>query len=303
MSNNKLSEIFTVPRGDLMVAGSFYGSKVYTSDKLKESFIKAIETSSKGAPVGKKVEELVKRSVIIPVYKSKSIFRSLLKTQPINLQGISGSALPDLKKIYILIETEANIFSFISNEALASVTVHEMVHLLSILNHSFFYKTFLDDLVKFYSFYFCSLFQCRKEEIKKEKIETLCKFIYDIEIGKFNSTKFLKDYHVLLKETFRESSSLEEEEFNSILHDFITSIYTIFKSFYDGSNHLLPKIVVYFKKIYIPLYVTYKRIFGVDLLANSQLAYQELFAPSEIISSFTLAKIIPNKIYQALEKI
>jgi hypothetical protein len=302
MHKDKINELFTIPRGELEIAGSFYGDKVYTSDKLKKSFIEAVGKSSKGAPLRKKIEELVSRSVLIPVYKSKSIFRSLLKTQPISLQGISGSAIPDLKKIFILIETEANIFSFISNDALASVTVHEMTHLLSILKPNFFYKTFLDDMMKFYSFYFCSLLKCRKEEIKKENLESLCRFIYNVEIGKYNSLNFLREYDGLIKETFKGSSYLSEDEFDATIHDFITSLYTIFKAL-DSGGSLIPRITVHFKKIYLPLYVTYNKLYGVNLLANHQLAYQELFAPSEIICTFTLAKIIPNKIYQALEKI
>jgi hypothetical protein len=246
----------------------------------------------------------VNRNIIVPAYKSKSLFRSLLKLQPVDLEGISGVAIPEIKKIYILIETEANIFSFISNNALASVTVHEMIHLLSIRNPNLFYKTFLDDFKSFYGFYFCRLFSCNKDKIKKENLEKLCKFIYDIEKGKYSSVPvFLKEYDKLIRETFREGSTLDDEGFDRLLHDFITSIYTMFKAMDQGANNLIFKITVYFKHIYIPLYTTYKYVFGADLTTNKQVAYQELFAPSEIISTFTLVKSIPTKVYKALEKL
>lgn len=304
MNQNKLSELFTIPKGKLELAGSFYGSKVYTSDKLKEAYVNAIRKSSKGAPVYQTVEELVNRNVIVPAYKSKSFFRSILKLQPIDLEGISGVAIPDIRKIYILIETEANIFSFISNNALASVTIHEMVHLLSMRDKNFFYKTFNDEFKEFYSFYFCRIFSCQKEKIKKENLEKLCKFIYKIETGEFSTImSFLKVYDTLIRETFKDASSLNEEDFNKMLHDFITSLYTIFKAIDQGSNNLIPRITVHFKNIYLPLYVTYKHIFGADLTSNRQIAFQELFAPSEIISTLTLVKSIPSKVYKALEKL
>lgn len=304
MSHNNISELFTIPRGTLELAGSFYGAKVYTSDKLKQVYVNAIRKSSKGGPVFKTVEDLVNRNIIIPAYKSKSLFKSILKLQPVDLEGISGVAIPDIKKIYILIETEANIFSFISNNAVASVTIHEMVHLLSMKNPNLFFKTFLDEFKEFYGFYFCRLLSCRKETIKNEKLETLCRFIYSIETGKYSSIPvFLKLYDNLIRETFQEGSTLDPQDFEKVLHDFITSIYTIFKAMDQGSQNLITKITVYFKSIYLPLYVTYKHVFGADLATNKQVAFQELFAPSEIISTFTLVKAIPPKVYKALEKL
>jgi hypothetical protein len=303
MSHNNLSELFTIPKGNIEVAGSFYGDKVYTSDKLKEAYIKSMAQSSKGGPLYKKIKELVDRSVLIPAYKTKSIFKSLLKLHPINLLGIAGAAIPNLKKIYILIETEANLFSFVSNNAVASVTIHEMTHLLAILHEKFFYKTFLPELTDFYHFYFCEVFKCDNEKVNKKDIEKLCEFIYKIETNEFKTMKFLKDYQDLIKSTFKEHTYLQPEIFDKRSHDFIVSIYTIFKAYSDNNPSLIERITYHFRDIYRPLYLAYKHVFGANLIANNQLAYQELFTPSEIICTLTLVKAIPPKLYKALEKL
>lgn len=303
MHNKNLSELFTIPKGNLEIAGEFYGNKVYTSDKLKKSYVEAMSQSSKGGPVFKKIEELIEKSIIIPAYKTKSILKSLFKLQPVSLFGIMGCAVPSLKKIYIFVEEGTNIFSFASNEALASVTIHEMIHFVSIINNKFFYKNFLEEFKKFYSFYFCRVFGCDENKIKKEDLEKLCEFIYNIEKGKYKTFVFLKEYETLMKKTFKKHSGLNEEVFDKISHNFVVSIYTIMKADSEGAGNLISRITYHFREIYYPLYVTYKQVFAADLIAEHQLAYQELFTPSEIICTLTLVKSIPSKVYKAIEKI
>jgi len=299
-----LNEFSTIPKGHLEVAGEYYGSKVYTSNSLKQKFLQSLAESSKGGPVVKTVKDLVERKIVIPAYKTKSIFRSILKLNPINLQGIGGLTDYEKTKVYVFIETQANVFTFVSSNSIAIVTVHELVHLLSHLDKNFFIKTFMEEFIQFYEYYYSKVFSCRIDEFNKKDLTELIKYIYSIEhMASWNGMKLYTDYKNKLEKLVKDKTSMNEAMYNKVRNDYFTGIFSIFKAESSNAFHVVPNIVAHFPHIYRPLYWAYKQIFAADLFAERQLAFQELYAPSEIICSLTLVKAIPPKVYTALKKI
>jgi hypothetical protein len=301
---DELNEFSTIPIGNLEVAGEYYGSKVYTSQSLKSKFLQSLAESSKGGPVVKTVKDLIERKIVVPAYKTKSVFRSILKLNPINLQGIGGLTDYGKTKVFVFIETQANIFTFVSSNAIAIVTVHELVHLLSHLNKKYFISTFMEEFIKFYGYYFSKVFSCRIDEFNQKDLKDLITYIYSIEhLSQIVGTKLYKEYKQKVEKLTKDKTSMNEMMYNKYIDSYFTAVFTIFKAESNNAFHMVPQIVEYFAHIYRPLYWAYKNVFAADLFKERQLAFQELYAPSEVICTLTLVKSIPPKVYTALKKI
>lgn len=301
-----ITELFAIPTGDLKPAGGFAGKVFYTSSDLKRKYILAMMKSSKGSIISAKINELVKRGIITPVYKSKSIIRAIFKLQPIEFEGIAGAAFPSTNTVYIFVETGANMLSFNSNNAIASVTLHELLHLLSFTKGDLFFSTFKGDLEKFYKFYFCKLLSCNESKVDNSEFNKLINFLYwDVEKSKsfIIADKDFLIYHEHVYKAFKEATTLQPEHFNELLRTYFVALKLIQKMEGMGQGHNIIKIATTFKHIFSPFYVAYKYVFGIDALKENQFVFQEMFAPSEVISLQTLASSPSNKIYQALKKL
>jgi hypothetical protein len=302
---DKVSELFAAPRGKLILAGKYSGKEFYTSAELKESYLIAIQKSSKASSVYRSIFDLVRRGVIIPVYKQKGFLRGLLKQNPIEFEGMAGLALPQFNLIYIFVETQANLFSFVPNNALATVTLHELMHLFSHRKPKEFLELFESELNQFYKTYFCKILSCNPSKVPDKEVSDLTKFIYStFEIGNFYSADVQKfvSYYNKLNEIFKDKSTLSAEVFEKNIRDFVVMLKIIQKFEVYGKGHEIIKVAMAYKNLISPLYITYKEIFKVNALKENQFTYQELFYPSEIISLLTLGSP-PSKIYQAVNKL
>lgn len=301
-----VTEIFTVPKGSLQPVDVYAGKIFYTSPDLKRKYILAIEKSSKGSPIAKKIRELVKSSVITPVFKGKSKLRSIFKRPPIEFQGLGGMALPEKGKVYIFVEQDSNIFSFTSNNALASVTLHELIHLVAKQKANVFFQIFKKDLMNFYRFYFCKLLNCEESKISDSDMLELVKFVfYDLERGKYYivQNKELKKYNNIIFSIFKEKSSLSDENFQNTVTQYIVALKLIQKLELYGKGHEIIRVATAYRNIVIPFYSAYKAVFNADPLKNNVLAYQEMFIPSEIISVQTIVKKPNQNIYKAISQL
>ena len=104
-----LDEFTTIPKGELKTVDVYAGKPFYTSNVLRERYLEAMEKSGRATPVINKIRDLVQREIIVPVYKSKSILRSIFKLQPVQFSGILGAAIPNKKLIYIFVNHEPEL--------------------------------------------------------------------------------------------------------------------------------------------------------------------------------------------------
>jgi len=302
----QLSEFMGLPHGDLKPVDRFDGKTFYTSPQLIKQYLNAIRKSGKGAPVFNKIEDLTSKSIITPVYKSKSILRAMFKLQPVQFRGIAGAALPQKKIVYIFVEQSANLFSFVQNNALASVTLHELIHLLSFTKPKVFFNLFQEKLLHFYQFYFCRLLNCNLSNIDQSKMKDFLNFLYfkiEGRKGFMIDNKLLKEYYDKIFEIFKPTSTLSDDQFTKMVTSYIVFIKLVQKLEGGGLGHMMINLAMKFKYLVSPLYVAYKEIFTIDALKDNQFAYQELFAPSEVISLLTLASSPDQKVYQAINKL
>lgn len=298
-----LSEFITIPMGKLEPAATYSGKTFFTSNVLKSQYLRAMKKSGRGSPVIKKIESLVNNSVIIPVYKSKSIIKSILKLQPIQFSGIAGAAVPDKKLVYIFVETSTNLFSFTKNDALASVTLHELLHLLSFTKPKVFFETFKNDLKNFYKFYFCRLLNCDESKISKIKIDKLIEFIYWKIEHATNLSKAIKNYATLITDTFKNETSLDETTFIRLVSDYFITLKLILKLEAYGKGHQIIQVAMAYKHIIAPFYSAYRNVFNIDPAQKNQFVYQELYSLSEVICMHAIAKTPSPTIYKAINKL
>lgn len=302
----RVSEFVTAPTGDLIPVGSFYGKTFYTSSQLKIKFVKALAKSGRAAPVASQIANLVMDGTITPVYKSKSILKSIFKLQPVEFGGIAGAAIPGKNIIFIFVETTANLFSFSNNDALAKTTLHELIHLLSFEKPSVFYGMFKEDLKDFYTFYFCRLLNCDKSKLNNQKVGEFVDFVYKKIEGRKQfiiDNALLKEYYNQIFDTFKIGSSLSSEQYTKLVTEYIVTLKLIMKLESYGKGHHIIKVAMAYKHIISPFYIAYKSVFGVDPLSQNQFVYQEMFAPSEVICIQTIEKTPSQKIYQAIKKL
>jgi hypothetical protein len=303
MSKN-LSEIFSAPTGELDLVGSLVGVRLYTSNNLKRKYLIAMGKTSKTMPILKTIKSLMDRKILTPIYSTDKLLKSLRKKQPIQIRGFAGLVTGE-KDIYIFVETDANIFGFTSNDDLASVTIHELIHFFSDFHAREFFNVFKDDLKKYYNFYFSKLLSCNESKINNKNLNDLVEFIhFKLEPNPFAlSNQTLKKYYDMISETYRESSTLDEDVFNAKLTQLIVLIKVIQKLVQAGSTEYISRAVVAYKEIASPLYTAYRYSTGIDVLKSKILCFQELWSTSEVIAVPSISKRPNPNVYKAIGKL
>ena len=296
---HKLSELFAAPRGDIRTVTKINGIGIFTSSELKERYLLAMGKTDKSIPIIKTITKLLQDGTLTPVYSTHKLLQSIRKKQPIQLRGFAGVVLNN-KNIYIFVETDANIFSFTSNEDLATVTIHELIHYISASDSKDFYNIFKEDLENFYEFYFTRLLSSSKSDVKD-----LVNFIhFNLESNPFNiSNSLLREYYDLIFSTFKDTSTLSEEAFTKIVTDLIVLIKLLQKLAESGSTQFFAQTAVAYKYIISPLYVTYKHTKSVNPMEAKTLCFQELWSTSEVIAVPSMIKLPSPKVYKAINKL
>lgn len=299
MTHAQVNEIFAAPRGDLKIVANLSGIKIYTSQTLVEKFIKAMLKNSRTAPITPIILKLIQKHEFMPCYLTDKVFNSLLKKQPPEFKGYVGMTMG--KYIFVFVDNDTNIFGFASNEQLAITTLHELIHKSSEKFPSQFYKTFIDELTLFYKNYWTKIFSL--QEIKNKDIQTIIQFLYkNTESGKRNNTSLSK-YHKLLSDLCINNTSLNNKQIQSLITEYIILIKVIWKGITSNSPSIIEKIIIDKKHLISPLYYSYKNSFGISVNHIKELCYQELYAPSEVISLPALVKQPNPKIYTIIKKL
>jgi hypothetical protein len=275
---DQLNEVFASPFG-LKPVVKIDGAPLYGSDSLNESYLKAIEKSGRTSPAALKFRGLVEKKRIVPCFLTKGVlqFVAWKVFAPVHMQSIMGFYDPTkTKRVYILIQNNSNIFSFVSNDFLARLTIHELMHMLADLKTSLFMNMFSSELAAYYKTFFQMVFSIN--DLDTGRVDRILKFIFmDIERRSEKLTNgTLNKYSDLLKKELSEVSSLTPLKFDEMLLDYFTIIklyLTNVAKFFASRDK--------FKHILIPLYLSYRNTFNMKNLTT--VCIQELIFPSEVI--------------------
>ena len=297
----KVNELFAAPVGDIKLVGKIDNIPVFTSSSLKERYLDSMGKTDKTIPIFKTITKLVNDGTLIPSYSTHKIIQSLRKKQPVEIRDVAGMVYGG-KVIYIFVEAQSNIFSFTSNNDLATITIHELIHYMAGQYLKSFYNIFKDDLESFYNFYFCKLLNC---DMQKSNSNNLVKFInFNLEKRPFSiPDQLLKEYYTLISDTYKDISSLDEKDFIKIVTEVIVLIKLLQKLMESGSTQYFLQILTKFKHLITPLYVAYKHTKAVNPMAAKTLCFQELWSTSEVVAVPAMAKMPSPKVYKALSKL
>ena len=286
MDDRYLKELFSLPIG-LKVALTVGGSKFFTSEKLKESFVTAFRKSSRGKDIANDIQTMVEKGTIVPCYKHKGLVKFFMKRMFGSPQDkdIMAMYYIEQKQILILIDNNISIFGTASNNELVSTTMHECMHLAAGKNLRKFLSIFTPFLRKFYGEFFTEIFNLKS--LPKKELDKVIGFIsiLDTPAGRANINRSLTRYFNILETAFKPHTALDEELFMKALTDYIVAIkiinlnFNAFRRVYSKYSHLLNA-----------LGRSYKKAFGKSNTITGM--YQEMFSVSEVIC--VVAELFPS---------
>lgn len=297
----EISELFAAPRGNLQRVVNYGGVTFYTSSVLKQNFIKAISKSGRTSPIAGTVAKLITKQEFFPCYLTDRILKTILKKQPPEFKGYAGLSLG--KYIFVFVDNQTNIFGFASNNDLSITTLHELIHKSADKFKLRFLSTFKSELTSYYKNYWSQLFMIERGSLSDKTAYRIIEFLFrNTEAGKRDNKSLVK-YHGMLLETFKEISTLKEDELQKKVTKYIVLIKIVWKGMSSGAPGLIEKAVFANREIIVPLYTAYKTTFGINVKHIKELCYQELYAPSEVISLPALVKRPSNKVYGIVNKL
>jgi len=275
----QLNEIFVVPIG-LKVVTKIDGQKLYGSEKLNNKFLLALSKSGRVADSLEKMRDLVRKKQIIPCFMGKSLFGFITRKvfSPKASKTIIAFYEPvKTKKIYVLLDNSVNFLTFTSNSLMATLTIHELMHMFADRKPGAFFNVFKSELVGYYKDVWKTIFSLDEKKIDNKRVEDIVWFLFkkfERSMGKI-TTKELLVYYKLLDLSFSPITTLDKKQFESQLKSYIVILklfLTDFTTFY--------RVAKKFLHILNPLYMSYKTTFNIKNL--NTLAVQELLYPSEI---------------------
>ena len=297
----QITELFAAPRGNLQLVMNYGGVKIYTSSVLKQNFVKAMIKSSRTAPIVSTMVKLMGKGEFIPCYLTDRIIKTILKKQPPEFKGFAGQTIG--KYILVFVDNDTNIFGFASNNDLSITTLHELIHKVSNKYPKQFLSTFKQELTSYYKNYWSQLFMTERNGLDDKTVQRMITFIYKNTERNTPSNKILVQYHNMLLETFGNITTLDSQKLQKLVTEYIVLIKIIFKAMTSGAPSLIVKVTYANRHIIAPLYTAYKTTFGINVRHMKELCYQELYAPSEVISLPALIKRPSQKVYKMVNKL
>jgi hypothetical protein len=284
-THETLKEVFALPVG-LKEVAKLDGMSLYGSDKLNEKFLAALSKSGRTKDLVEKFEVLVKKGDIIPCFLGKGVTHFIYWRifAPLGERSIMGFYDPLVtNKIYLLIDNNANIFGFTSNDALAVLAIHEMCHKFAHDSPSLFLSRFRSQLTDFYSYYWTHLFQLKENSLSNtvvfDQVNNLFKKCEASHADKelfTNYKTFAKD----LVSVIEPMTNLSETEFADIAVKYLEIVAIFLKSINDFIN-----VAHKYRQVLAPLYEAYK--YGLGAKNLQTVAIQELLYPSEVICVYS----------------
>lgn len=283
-----VNELFSLPIG-LEVEAVVDGQKFYSSQKIKEAFMKSIGGTGRSAGIYKQVESLVmKKNLLVPCYLSKNMFRFFVHKMIGSPEdkSVLGFYHMKQKRVFILIDNTISAFGTAQNDFLASTTMHECVHLYADRMKGKFIKLFNQELSRYYISYFSRVFSLKT----KPNVDSIIRFVSSFEYKRSEQmNKQLTTYFNLIEKEMKPHTTLSDEEFNQTLTDLIVVVkvylinFSTFVRMYRQYKHILG-----------PLDRAYPEAFGKRNKYTTP--YQELSSVSEVICVLSEMKPTDSKI-------
>lgn len=281
-----INEFFTLPT-DLKLIAKIADEKVYGSNTLNNKYIEIIENNILTKNVSKEITLMVKEKRIIPCFASKNLISFIAHKFSFynhSFEKIAGLYLPQRNKIFIFMDHSMSMIFSGKDNSIARVTLHELLHMVSVVKSKEFWSLFKDELLTFYTKYYKNLFKLNDEEqIYKDNVLELIKLFY-FSYEKGENIELANIYKLLLN--FRNYSTLEEHKFNRLVKMYCSSILSYSKDF-----HIFLSNYVSFLDILKPIKETYDDIYG---KITNVIFYQEISTPSEVICISTEVRINDN---------
>jgi hypothetical protein len=295
--NNQLNEVFVPPIG-LKPIAKVDGNDIYGSSLLNKTFLKALDKSGRTKAAYSKFEILVESGKLIPCHSTPGLisFIDWKLFQPSNERTVTMGFYDRMsKKVYIMISNNANLFSVVTNDFLAKLTIHELVHMFSDIKKALFVNMFKKELVAYYRELWKLLFSI--SDIPDKTTEKIARFLFvNIETNKVISNNSILKYNSIMNNELRKFSTLGENEFNKMLTDYMI----IAKMFLISTDRFLQSREQY-KHILVPMYHAYQRAFSIRNMTT--ICIQELIFPSEVIAIASEDMRYGNKALKAIARI
>jgi hypothetical protein len=279
--HKSLREIFVMPTG-LKIIAKMDGHPLYGSDKLNEKYIKALSKSGRTKPFIEKLQSLVDKGVIVPCFLTKGIprFYAWKIFAPSSAKSIAGFYEPiKTKKVYILISNNANMFGYVSNNFMAKLTIHELMHRTASKMGLSFISSFKSELGDFYRELWAQIFSISSSKLTNAIVIPIVGFLFknfELSTTLVTSADFNKEFAVLQKE-LQPLTSMQGGDFDRQLSSYI-EVQELFIKDLQRFFQLKGD----YEQILYPIYNAYKKAFGMRNL--STLCIQELIYPSEVMA-------------------
>lgn len=297
-NQQNINELFVLPIGMEHVI-TLDGEKFYSSNGLRVRFIEAMTKTGRAKPIISVLKNLTLRESIIPCFTTKNLFqlvRSKWKHRKIKTAyNIIGFYIHHYKKIVLIMD--ANIKggfetgetlkkqdkSFIDNlkwgvandDWMAMLVIHEGMHKLALEQPSKFMSIFSSVLSDYYTDLFTRLLSLKS---KPKEMDKVVKYIfYKVEHGHSMRNEVILAYYNFLKDTFRKYSTLNDEQFERVIRDYVVTW-----KIYSKSPGVLKQNTQKFHHILQPLGQSYKNVFGKSPIGVFHI--QEIAFPSEVIA-------------------
>jgi len=289
-TQQNIAEMLNLPF-NLKLVAQIDSLKLYSSTNLMKKYIKSLK-KDKYFKQSNNIDDLIlKKKRIIPCYLTKGMisFTFYKIFAPISLKSVCGFYSPQSKRIYILISNNTKFSIYISDEQLASLTLHECMHAYCDQNNSSFVSTFKKDIINFYDNFFGILFGKNNQELANDISIIASKFEKSSSnnITGDDVQKYIKEYISLLKKVYNDNDMVDNIERMMTMFMFnqraffqnIRSFVDIIKSFYNA----------------------YYKTFGTK---NTQtLPVQEFFYPSEVIAIASELSKQKSKFVNVIDKL
>jgi hypothetical protein len=293
--NDQLNEVFAPPVG-LRPVAKIDGSPLFGSDLLNSQYLKAIDKCGRTKAAFSQFESLLQKNKIIPCFLTRGFggFIAWKVFAPVSGQSIMGFYDRRHGKVYILMSNNANIFSFVGNNFLGKLTIHELIHMFSNEKKALFLNMFKNELISYYKHLWQRIFSIN--EIPDKTAEKIVRFVFlQIENSNGFSTSSIMKYNALLNQELRPLTT-NEAQFSELLTDYMVLI-KIFTTSIDKFFQSRGK----YKHIIEPMYHAYKDAFAMKNLTT--VCIQELIYPSEVICIASEDMRYGNKALKAIARL
>jgi len=293
LEKQHLNEFLNVPVG-LEPVAIIGDNKLYSSNSLKEDFLKSLYKYSSTKPSMNIISKLVSNDKITPCWTGSNLYKNIIaKVFPDKksyLYGTFGIYVPYSKRIFVIMNESINSFGLSDEKQMAQTTLHETMHMSAHGSKAQFLKIWKDELDTYYSSFFMYLYDINSSQ-KSTVLKLSTKFYNDIYVlfEHLDPRKFKKNIKVgeaidLIYDKYmkplKEISGMKKSEFDIVLHN----LKLFAKLFYMNFNALMDNYGQ-FKSIFIPMYLAYRDIGAVEIPRTT--VCQELFYPSEVVSIHT----------------